>query len=406
MSDVDPTQLLQPAATRVRDPLSGRSVWLAGMIRNPRKKGETDLVYDLWFEAEHGVDDRQAIQSAIAANLEGLGFRGKVYAMPAGSPPRRPGVAGGAPPSGAAPGGPAPGHGASHPHTHGASHPHTQGQKDPVKGMSGPGMGPHGGPIQKQPVEGVRFTVAVASGKGGVGKSTVSTNLAVALRRLGYTVGLMDADIYGPSVPTMMNVHERPLASPDSQKILPLEAHGVRCLSMGMLVDPEEAMIWRGPMVMSAVRQFLQQADWSGCDFLIIDLPPGTGDAQLTLIQAVDLSGAVIVTTPQPVALADAVRGITMFKKLDVPLLGVVENMAYYELPDGTRDHVFGKDGGKDVAARYGTTLLGQIPLRSALRAAGDAGAPIALQDGPEATVFLDIARQVASGLQARAAAS
>jgi ATP-binding protein involved in chromosome partitioning len=384
MSDVDPTQLLQPAATRVRDPLSGRSVWLAGMVRNGRKKGEGDLVYDLWFEADHGVDDRQSIQAAIEQNLRGLGFAGKVYAMPAGAPPRRPGAA---PKPAATPAPTAP----------------AAKKSDPVKGMSGPGMGPHGGPIQKKPVEGVKYVVAVASGKGGVGKSTVATNLAVALHRLGYTVGLMDADIYGPSVPTMMNVHERPLASPDNQRIIPPEAHGVRCLSMGMLVDPEEAMIWRGPMVMSAVRQFLQQADWSGCDVLLIDLPPGTGDAQLTLIQAVDLSGAVIVTTPQPVALADAVRGITMFRKLDVPLLGVVENMAYYELPDGTRDYVFGKDGGRNTAEKYGTELLGQIPLRSALRAAGDAGAPIALQEGPEAQAFLAIARRVVATLQARA---
>lgn len=391
MSDVDPTTLLQPAATRVRDPLSGRSVWLAGMIRNPRRKGESDLVYDLWFEAAHGIEERQAIQAAIEANLKGLGFVGKAYAMPAGAPPRPPGA------------GSAPGHahgGAAHAHAHGRADAPRKG--DPVKGMSGPGMGPHGGPIEKKPVDGVKYVIAVASGKGGVGKSTVSTNLAVALTRLGYAVGLMDADIYGPSVPTMMGVHDRPMASPDQQRILPIVAHGVRCLSMGMLVDPEEAMIWRGPMVMSAVRQFLQQADWSGCDFLVIDLPPGTGDAQLTLIQAVDLDGAVIVTTPQPVALADAVRGITMFRKLDVPLLGVVENMAYYELPDGTRDFVFGKDGGKDTAERYDTRLLGQIPLRSALRAAGDAGAPIALQDGPEAMAFLAIAREVADRVGAK----
>jgi ATP-binding protein involved in chromosome partitioning len=168
---------------------------------------------------------------------------------------------------------------------------------------------------------------------------------------------------------------------------------------MGMLVDPEEAMIWRGPMVMSAVRQFLQDATWAGCDYLVIDLPPGTGDAQLTLIQAVDLSGAIVVTTPQPVALADAIRGITMFKKLDVPLLGVVENMAYYELPDGHRDYVFGKDGGKAVAERYGTDLIGQIPLRSSLREACDAGTPIAAQQVPGAEPFLEIARRVAEKL-------
>jgi ATP-binding protein involved in chromosome partitioning len=265
--------------------------------------------------------------------------------------------------------------------------------------MSGPGMGPHGGPIQKKPIEGVRYIVAVASGKGGVGKSTVASNLAVALARRGHSVGLLDADIYGPSVPTMMKVHDRPLADPSTRKILPIPSHGVRCLSMGMLVDPEEAMIWRGPMVMGAVRQFLQDADWTGTDYLLIDLPPGTGDAQLTLIQAVDLAGAIIVTTPQPVALADAIRGITMFRKLEVPLLGVIENMAYYELPDGTRDYVFGKDGGLHTAQRYDTELLGQIPLRSSVRQASDDGTPAALGTGPDADAFARLAARVAEKL-------
>jgi ATP-binding protein involved in chromosome partitioning len=369
---LDPATLLQPAATRVRDPVSGRSVWLAGMVRNVRTKG-MDLVYDVHFLAEHGVTDRQAITAAIEENLRGLGFRGKVYAMPAGAPPRM--------------------------QVQGAAPKPARGHQDPVKGMSGPGMGAHGGPIQKKPIEGVRHIVAVASGKGGVGKSTVASNLAVALARQGHSVGLLDADIYGPSVPTMMKVHERPLADPTTRKILPIPAHGVRCLSMGMLVDPEEAMIWRGPMVMGAVRQFLQDADWTGTDYLLIDLPPGTGDAQLTLIQAVDLSGAIIVTTPQPVALADAIRGITMFRKLEVPLLGVIENMAYYELPDGTRDYVFGKDGGLHTAQRYDTELLGQIPLRSSVRQASDDGTPAALGSGPDADAFARLAARVAEKL-------
>ncbi len=367
---VDPVAMLQPAATRVRDPVSGRSVWLADMVQNPRRKGD-DLVYDLHFTHDHDVHSRQAIPQAIEANLRQLGFEGKVYAMPAGSPPRMGG-------SSAQGGGGA--------------------RKDPVKGMSGPGMSPHGGPIQKEPLEGVRHILAVASGKGGVGKSTVSTNLAVALAQAGFSVGLLDADIYGPSVPTMMGSDRRPMVDSESRKILPNQAHGVKFLSMGNLVDAEEAMIWRGPMVMSAVRQFLQDAAWNGCDYLIIDLPPGTGDAQLTLIQAVDLSGAVIVTTPQDVALADAVRGITMFRKLEVPLLGVVENMAWYELPDGTRDYVFGQDGGKNVAARFETELLGQIPLQSALRASGDAGRPAALDAAsPAGVAFAELAERVAA---------
>jgi ATP-binding protein involved in chromosome partitioning len=368
VDDVDPIALMQPAATRVRDPLTGRSVWLAGMVRNPRRKGD-DLVYDLWFEAAHAVADRQGIQAAIEQNLRGLGFAGKVYALPAGSPPQQVAAL--------------------------RKDAATPGRADPVKGMSGPGVQPHGGPIQKKPVAGVRHIIAVASGKGGVGKSTVATNLAVALHRLGHEVGLLDADVHGPSVPMMMDGGNRPLIDPATRRILPTVAHGVRCLSMGQLVDPQEAMIWRGPMVQGAVRQFLQDADWTGCDYLLIDLPPGTGDAQLTLLQAVDLAGAIIVTTPQPVALADAIRGITMFRKLEVPLLGVVENMAWYELPDGGRDYVFGRDGGRRTAEAHDTELLAQIPLRSGIRESGDTGQPVALRDGPDGEPFLALARRV-----------
>jgi ATP-binding protein involved in chromosome partitioning len=363
--------MLQPAATRIRDPLTGRSVWLAGMVQNTRLKGG-DLHYDLVFQAEHSPNDRETIAAAIVANLRGLGFQGRAHGLHAGALPERPG---------------------SNPAPRSAP---VKPKEDAVPGMSGPGMGPHGGAIQKKPLDGVRHIIAVASGKGGVGKSTVATNLAVALARAGHEVGLLDADIYGPSIPTMMNAWERPLADAATQKILPVVAHGVRCLSMGMLNDPDQAMIWRGPMVMSAVRQFLQQADWSGCDYLIIDLPPGTGDAQLTLIQAVDLAGAVIVTTPQEVALADAVRGINMFRKLEVPLIGLVENMAWYELPDGSRDHIFGSDGGKRIAERFETELLGQIPLQTALRASGDAGVPVATTDGPMAAAFIALAARVA----------
>ena len=371
MSDDELTHLLQPAATQVRDPLTGRSVWLAGMVRNVRRKGEADLVYDLHFEGAHTVEQRQQLPAQIEAKLRELGFEGKVYAMPAGSPPG-----------------------------HRARPAKASAPKDPVPGMSGPGMAPHGGPVAKQPVEGVKHVIAVASGKGGVGKSTVASNLAVSLADLGLRVGLLDADIYGPSVPTMMGAGQRPMVDPERKRILPVEAHGVRCLSMGQLVDPEEAMIWRGPMVMGAVRQFLQEADWTDTDVLIIDLPPGTGDAQLTLIQAVDLSGAVIVTTPQEVALADAVRGITMFKKLNVPLLGLVENMAWYQLPSGEKDYVFGQGGGLRVARRYGTEVLGQIPLKSTVRIAGDAGQPIALGEEEAAQAFHAIARRVAEKLE------
>jgi ATP-binding protein involved in chromosome partitioning len=366
MAAPDPVALLEPAATRVRDPITGRSVWLAGMVQNAKARGE-DLQFDLVFEPRHSPDDRKRIEAALEQNLKALGLTGRMRALHSGATPAAPDTPTRAPAT-----------------------------RDPVPGMTGPGLGPHGGPIVKKPLPGVRAVIAVASGKGGVGKSTVATNLAVGLGRLGWQVGLLDADVHGPSVPIMMNAHQRPMVAPGQKKILPIEAHGVRCLSMGMLVDPAEAMIWRGPMVMGAVRQFLQDAAWEGTDYLIIDLPPGTGDAQLTLIQAVDLAGAVIVTTPQDVALGDAIRGITMFRKLDVPLIGVVENMAWYELPDGRRDPVFGEGGGQRVATAHETELLAQIPLQTAIRLAGDEGVPAVLRDGPTGEAFLHLARRVA----------
>ena len=242
----------------------------------------------------------------------------------------------------------------------------------------------------------MKHIVAVFSGKGGVGKSTVATNLAVALARGGFSVGLMDADIYGPSLPLMMHVNGRPMANAD-KKILPLVAHGVRCMSIGFLVDDKEPIIWRGPMVMGVVNQFLKDVDWAGVDYLVVDLPPGTGDAQLTMVQAVPISGCVIVTTPQPVAVLDAVRGIEMFRKLDVPILGVVENMSWYDA-GGARLHPFGEGGGQKVASDYGVELLGQVPLRDGIRAGGDAGRPAVL-DGER--VFHDIATRIAERLPA-----
>jgi ATP-binding protein involved in chromosome partitioning len=372
-SEADPITLVEPAATRVRDPVSGRSMWLAQMIRHPVLRGE-NLHFDVVFQAEHSPEDRRAMMEAVEANLRGLGFEGKVKALAAGAVP-----------------------GAAKSRT---SVPPQIGRKpDPVPGMSGPGVGPHGGPIQKKRLEGVKHIIAVASGKGGVGKSTVATNLAVGLQRLGHKVGLMDADIYGPSLPLMMNTSQRPMVDRERQRILPVMSFGVRCMSMGLLMEADQAMIWRGPMVQGAVRQLLQEADWHDIDYLIVDLPPGTGDAQLTLIQAVTLSGAVIVTTPQDVALADAERGITMFRKLDVPLLGLVENMAWYELPDGTRDYVFGEGGGRRCAEAHKTPLLGQIPLRTTLRQSGDDGLPVVLGEGATADIFLDICRQVAASV-------
>jgi ATP-binding protein involved in chromosome partitioning len=364
MPDVDPKSLVEPAATRVRDPVSGRSVWLAKMIVDTHVS-PGGLQLTIAWDEDHEADDRRAIEEALRANLKGLGYEGKVLVLPATTPKQ---------PARQAP------------------------KKDPVPGMSGGGVQPHGGPIAKQQLPGVKHIIAVASGKGGVGKSTISTNLAIGLQKLGHSVGLLDADVHGPSVPRMMNVHSKPIVDGE-KKIVPVNSYGVRCISMGMLVDETEAMIWRGPMVMSALRQFLQQTRWNGTDYLVVDLPPGTGDAQLSLIQAVPIAGAVIVTTPQDVALGDAIRGITMFNKLEVPLLGLVENMAYYELPDGTKDFVFGEGGGVKVAARYGTDVLAQIPLRTTIRKGGDTGLPAALDDDGIGPTFVELARAVAAKL-------
>ncbi|MFT4977842.1 MAG: ATP-binding protein involved in chromosome partitioning [Myxococcota bacterium] len=204
----------------------------------------------------------------------------------------------------------------------------------------------------------------------------------------------MDADVYGPSLPTMMKLHGKPIAD-EQRRIVPLEAYGVKCMSVGFLVGETEPVIWRGPMVMSLVKQFLQQVSWGELDALIIDLPPGTGDAQLTMIQAVDVSGAVIVTTPQDVAVLDAVRGIEMFRKLELPIIGLVENMSWLDVPGGARMYPFGQGGGPKTAARYEVPLITQIPLDGRIRAGGDAGSPTALAGGDLSAPFVSIAEAV-----------
>ena len=225
----------------------------------------------------------------------------------------------------------------------------------------------------------VRNAIAVASGKGGVGKSTVSVNLAVALAQSGARVGLMDADIYGPNIPTMMGAPYMP--TPNDGKLQPAESYGVKMMSMGYLVKPGQPLIWRGPMLNSAIRQFISDVEWGELDYLIIDLPPGTGDAPLSLAQALPLSGVVIVTMPQAVSLEDASRGLEMFKTLEVPILGVIENMSYLTLPDGSKMDVFGQGGGEQMAAHYNTPFLGAIPLNPNVRIGGDSGKPIVISD-------------------------
>ena len=235
------------------------------------------------------------------------------------------------------------------------------------------------GTAQTEVPPNIRSYVAVASGKGGVGKSTVAVNLAVALAKAGFDVGLLDADIYGPSVPTMFGITDQRPRVNERQRIVPLEAHGVKLLSMGFLVDPMQAVIWRGPMVSRAIRQFLSDAEWGELDYLILDLPPGTGDIQLTVVQTIPLTGAVIVSTPQDVALADARKGVAMFANVNVPVFGIIENMAYFAPPDlpDRKYYLFGEGGARRLADELGVALLGEIPLEQALREGGDAGKPI-----------------------------
>lgn len=248
-------------------------------------------------------------------------------------------------------------------------------------------------------LDGVRNIIAVASGKGGVGKSTVAVNLAVSLARAGYATGLVDTDIYGPSVPVMMGLEDARPHLNESRRMVPVEAHGVRVLSMGFLVDPDRAVIWRGPMVSSAVQQFLGETEWGELDFLIMDLPPGTGDIQLTIVQTIPLSGAVVVSTPQRVALADARKGVAMFNQVDVPVLGIVENMAWFEPPElpGKRYHLFGKGGARSLAEELTVPFLVEIPIEEPLRKACDDGTPVAVSGaGEAAAAFAMLAERTA----------
>jgi len=246
-------------------------------------------------------------------------------------------------------------------------------------------------------IPGVKCTLAVASGKGGVGKSTVAVNLAVAMARKGARVGLLDADVYGPSIPLMMGIDADPELGPD-HKLVPFQRYGVHVMSLGFLVEATSAVIWRGPMVMKAIEQLLRDVAWGELDVLVVDMPPGTGDAQLTLSQKVQLAGALIVTTPQDIALADAIRGVAMFKKVNVPVLGVVENMSYFVCPKcSERTEVFGHGGGRDEAGRMGVPCLAEIPLNVEIREGGDSGVPVAAQDSnsPLAQAFDELASKV-----------
>lgn len=256
--------------------------------------------------------------------------------------------------------------------------------------------------LNKEILPGVKNIVAIASGKGGVGKSTVSVSLAVALARTGARVGLLDTDIYGPSIPIMMGITEKPEIR--GEKLIPIVKYGVSLMSIGFMIAEDTPLIWRGPMVMKAVEQLLTDVEWGNLDYLLMDLPPGTGDVQLTLAQKVPLTGVVIVTTPQDVALLDVVRGISMFRKLDVPILGVIENMSFFRCPHcGERSDIFSHGGGEAASKKLDVPFLGEVPIDLKIREGGDAGRPVLVDDSesPQSKVFMNLAEQLASRISA-----
>ena len=260
---------------------------------------------------------------------------------------------------------------------------------------------PRAGAAERQGPPGVKAVIAVASGKGGVGKSTVAVNLAIALNRLGKSAGLLDADIYGPSIPRMLGLKGKP-TSKDGKKLQPMQAWGLKAISIGSLIDEDQPMIWRGPMVMTALTQLIYDVEWAPLDVLVVDMPPGTGDAQLTLAQRVPLAGAVIVSTPQDIALIDARKGLAMFKKTHVPIFGIVENMSTFVCPNcGHESHIFGHGGARETAATLGADFLGEIPLHMTIRETSDGGTPITARDpnSPQAKAFLELAERVAAKL-------
>jgi ATP-binding protein involved in chromosome partitioning len=248
----------------------------------------------------------------------------------------------------------------------------------------------------KNPIQGTKFTIAISSAKGGVGKSTFATNLALALKSLNLKVGILDADIYGPSLPKMFSINEKP-KSDDGKSLIPIDQYGIQCMSIGFLVDEETPMIWRGPMVTSTIKTFAQKVLWNDLNFLVVDMPPGTGDTQLTFSQEIKLDGVVIISTPQEVALLDVKRGINMFDKLKVPIIGLVDNMSFFESDEGKKYNIFGKNGVEKVASDYKKNFLGKIPIDIDLRVASDAGKPL-FEKNPNhkiSKIFREMAKKI-----------
>ncbi len=283
------------------------------------------------------------------------------------------------------------------------NHSHQGENQQAQQPQSKPQSQPHAhekNPFQQKKIEGVKYIIAVASGKGGVGKSTVSVNLATSLYNQGYKVGILDTDIYGPSIPTMLNIHDQPKLN-SKNKMIPLESCGLKIMSFGFFAPEDTAVIWRGPMIMKALQQFFWDVDWGELDFLVLDLPPGTGDVQLTLVQSLPISGAVIVTTPQNVALLDAAKGISMFQKTEVPVVGVIENMSHHICSAcGQESFIFGEGGGKRITQKFEVPFLGSIPLMSEICEASDLGEPLTLIQGHGIRkYFSEIAQKVVENL-------
>jgi ATP-binding protein involved in chromosome partitioning len=382
-----------PTAEQIRQALAG--VTFAGLHKDIVSFGLVDLLEVEGGQVRIGLSvpsgDKRAIEKmarevhAAASRVEGVDDVQLDVSAPRAAGPRR---------QGAAPGGDSlPSAGSGVPAA-------------PSPGGSAP-VGDSGRPeplIQRDPIPGVKHVLAVASGKGGVGKSTVASNLAVALQQSGHSVGIMDADVYGPSIPTMLGVRDEPAIRDveGRRMIIPLERHGLKLMSLGFLQPEDDPVIWRGPLVMRAVRQFLRDVDWRGCDILVIDLPPGTGDAQLTLTQSAPLDGAIIVTTPQDVSLIDARKGLHMFREVDVPVLGIIENMSVYTCPEcGHTEHIFRSGGGRRTSEELGVPLLGSVPIDRRVAECGDDGTPalLAYPDSEVACAFGDIAVAVAAVL-------
>lgn len=407
MDDLSIKSAVIDALMNVNDPQSGKSIVDAHILDGVEVQ-DGKVTLKLQFSENYPRESRWTLEDAAADAVEAVeGVKeANILAHQAGENPY--GSAG--TPAAAPAAKPAAKQEAKHNHDHG--HSHDQG-----------GIGA-GAAAQTKRIEGVGRVIAVASGKGGVGKSTVAVNLALALQKLGFRVGLLDIDIYGPSVPTLLGINERPNVK--NKRIVPLEKYNLRLMSLGFLMEDDSPVIWRGPIVTGIVRQFLQDVDWTGLDYLIIDMPPGTGDAQLSLAQSVPVDGAVVVTTPSDLALVDAARGLRMFQTLNVDVIGIVENMSWYVwggqretralvdelrssnpalaarfddvLARNERAYIFGRDGGAREAERLETRFLGHIPLDGEVRSAGDGGKPIVVSnpESPTTDAFMDLARAVA----------